>query len=172
VRLQHALQILRSDIYIYEFFNHFLWYIFYSPLGLPSNCSSSHTSSLSTRGCLHSSCPNTTRLQHSLGLWASWGLGASFFTESRPGISLLYMCLGPNISWYMLPGWGSMSERSQRSRLVETVGLLIGSPSSSDSSSLFLIQPQGSSTSVHWLDVKICIELLQLLFGLFREQSW
>jgi hypothetical protein len=48
-----------------------------------------------------------------------------------------------------------VSERSQGSRLVETVGLPMGLPSSSASSSLSLTQPQGSLASVHWLGVSI-----------------
>jgi hypothetical protein len=45
---------------------------------------------------------------------------------------------------------GSVSERSQWSRLVETDGLPMGPPFSSASSSLSLIQPQGSFMSVQW----------------------
>jgi hypothetical protein len=57
-----------------------------------------------------------------------------------------------------------MSEKSQGSRLVETDGLPMGLPSlSSASSSLSLIQPQGSLTTVQWLGVSICICLSQLL---------
>ena len=40
-------------------------------------------------------------------------------------------------------------QRAQKSRLFETVGLLIGLPPSSASFSFSLIQPQGSSASVH-----------------------
>jgi hypothetical protein len=50
----------------------------------------------------------------------------------------------------------SVSERSQGSRLVETAGLPLGLPSSSASSSFYLIRPQGSLVSVHWLGVSIC----------------
>ena len=48
--------------------------------------------------------------------------------------------------------------RLWESRLIETAGLPIGSPCSSASSSFFLIQPQGSAPSVHWLGVNICID--------------
>jgi hypothetical protein len=50
-----------------------------------------------------------------------------------------------------------VSERSQGSKLVETAGLPMGSPSSTTSSSLSLIQPQGSLASVHQLGISICI---------------
>jgi hypothetical protein len=49
--------------------------------------------------------PHPTNLPHSLGTLFSPGLGASSFTEARPGSPLLYMCRGPHISWYMVPGW-------------------------------------------------------------------
>ena len=52
---------------------------------------------------------------------------------------------------------GSVSERSQDSRLVETAGLPMRSPSSSASSIFSLIQPQESPTSDYWLGVNICI---------------
>jgi hypothetical protein len=53
-----------------------------------------------------------------------------------------------------------VSERSQGSGLVETAGLPMGLPSFSVSSSLSLIQPQGSLTSVQWLGVSICLSQL------------
>jgi hypothetical protein len=52
-----------------------------------------------------------------------------------------------------------VSEKSQGSRLVETAGL----PSFSASSSLSLIQPHGSPTSVYWLGVSASHCLTQLL---------
>ena len=67
----------------------------------------------SPRGCLQSSNPSppvqpsnpySTRPPHSLGSQVSWVLGASPFTEARPGSPLLYMCCGPHMSWCMLPG--------------------------------------------------------------------
>ena len=60
---------------------------------------------------------------------------------------------------------GPVSESSQGFRLVETAGLPMGSPSSTTSSSLSLVQPQGSLTSVHWLGVSICF-CLSCLLGL------
>ena len=90
---------------------------------------------------------------------------------------LCYICvrdLGPaSVSCMVGAQW---SEKSQGSRLVETAGLPMGSPSSSSaSSSLSLIQPQGFSTSVQWLGVRIYAFLPQrLLVGILREQpkSW
>jgi hypothetical protein len=64
---------------------------------------------------------------------------------------------------------GSVSERSQGPGLVETADLSMGSSSSSTSSSFSLIQPpQGSPASVHWLGVRICFCLSQLLVGPLR----
>jgi hypothetical protein len=44
---------------------------------------------------------------------------------------------------------GSVSERSQRSKLIATASLLMGLPSSSASFSFFLVQPQGPPASVN-----------------------
>jgi hypothetical protein len=63
-----------------------------------------------------------------------------------------------------------MSERSQGSRSVETAGLPMRLPFSSASSSLSLIQPQGSPASVHWLGVSICVCLSHLLVEPLRKQ--
>jgi hypothetical protein len=41
---------------------------------------------------------HSTRLPHSLGPPVSWGLGASFLNEHRPGSTLLYVCWGPHIN--------------------------------------------------------------------------
>jgi hypothetical protein len=46
---------------------------------------------------------------------------------------------------------GPVSERSWGSRIIETAGPPTGSPSSSASSGLSLIQPQGLEASVLWL---------------------
>lgn len=73
--------------------------------GTLSNCSTSHTSSplpMFSRGCPHPP-PHHTSL--SLGPQVFWGLGASSPTEPRPGSPLLFMCQGPHISWFRLPGW-------------------------------------------------------------------
>jgi hypothetical protein len=45
------------------------------------------------------------------------------------------------------------------------LGLPIGLPSSSTSSSFSLLQPKGSPASVHWLSVNICIWQFELLVG-------
>jgi hypothetical protein len=66
---------------------------------------------------------------------------------------------------------GSVSERSQGSGIVETAGLPMELPSSS-SSSLSLIQPQGSPTSAQWLAIGICICFSLLLVGPLEEQPW
>ena len=57
------------------------------------------------------------------------------------------------------------------SRLVDTTGLPMKSPSPSASSILSLIQLQGSLVSVYWLGVSIYICLSQLLVGPFRGQQ-
>ena len=59
-----------------------------------------------------------------------------------------------------------ISERSQGSR--ETAGPPTRSPFSSASSSLTLIQPQGSAASTHWLGTNICIWHFQSLVGSFE----
>jgi hypothetical protein len=71
---------------------------------------------------------------------------------------LWYICVGGLIS----PGvcclvGGPVFERSLGSRLIETAGPPTGSPSSSASSSLYLIQQQGSAASVCRLVTNICI---------------
>jgi hypothetical protein len=63
---------------------------------------------------------------------------------------------------------GTVPERFRVSRIVDTAGLPIGSPSSSVSSSLSLIQPQGFLTSVHWLSIIFYIFLSQLLIGTLK----
>ena len=62
-----------------------------------------------------------------------------------------------------------MPERSLKSRLVETAGLPLGSPSSSPSSTLSLIQPQWSPVSVHGLGVSICILFLSAACWAFQR---
>jgi hypothetical protein len=74
-------------------------------------------------------------------------------TIPRPDCPLLYMCWGEgaHIIRCMQPVWcSSVLEISGRgARLIETAGHPTVSPSSSASSSLFLIQPQVSADSVH-----------------------
>jgi hypothetical protein len=64
---------------------------------------------------------------------------------------------------------GPVFERFQRSRLIETAGPPTGSPFSSASISLSLIQQQGSASSVHCLGANICIWLFHLLLWSFRR---
>jgi hypothetical protein len=76
--------------------------------------------------------PSPRGCPHSLGPQVSQGVGHFSLTLARPGRSLLYMyeaaCICSLVD-------GSVSERSQESRLVETAGLPMGLPSSSASSS-------------------------------------
>jgi hypothetical protein len=124
---------------------------------------------LSSRGCSHLTWP-----PHSLGPQVSWVL--SSLTESRSSSPLWYICWGLHICWCMLPGWWlsvwAILGGFGRDRLVKTIGLPIGLPSSSASSSFPLIQPLGSEVSVHWLGINIYIWLFQLLAGPFRGQSY
>jgi hypothetical protein len=118
--------------------------------------------------------PNThsTWPLNSLGPPVSWGLGASSLNEHRPGSPLLYVCWGAYFSWCTLTFWWSNVWETSGSRLIETSGSPKGSPSSSASFSLSLIQQQGSAASVYWLGANICIWLFQLLVGSFIGQSW
>jgi hypothetical protein len=93
-----------------------------------------------------------------LGLRSLERLGTSSPAEASPGSLLLSMCQGTSL--YMLSVYAcirSVSERSQDSGLVETAGFPTGWPSSSASSCLSLIQPQGSPNSVRWLGISICV---------------
>jgi hypothetical protein len=93
-----------------------------SPWGCP-NCLSRHPSSPS----------------HSLGSPVSWGLGASSVTEQRPNSPLPYMCWDfISVGVCCLVG-EPVSERSHRSRLIETDVLPTWLPSSLSSSSFSLV---------------------------------
>jgi hypothetical protein len=74
------------------------------------------------------------------------------------------VCWWPHISVCFLFS-GPVFERSWGFRLIETAGPPTGSPSSSTSFSLSLIQPQGWAASVHWLSATICLWLFQLFVG-------
>ena len=137
-----------------------LW-LFHIPYLLPAP--------LSPQGCAHAPQPHPTRPLNSLGTLVSWRLSESSPSKPRPSSHLLYMCWEPHIRWCMLPGWRS-SERSQGSRLIETAGLLTGSPSPLASSSLPLIQPQRTAASVHWLGTNIYTWRFPLLVS-FRVHS-
>jgi hypothetical protein len=86
--------------------------------------------------------------------------------------SLMYMCWGNLISTDLccLVG-GPVFERYKGSRLIETASFPTELPSSSASSSFFIIQLQGSAASFHCLDKNIIIWLFQLLLGSSRGQS-
>jgi hypothetical protein len=88
------------------FFFCFLHSIFYLP-NPPSDCSTSHISSLPP--CLYMGVPNPhlTWPLNSVRPPVSWELGASSLNEHRPGSSLLYVCWQPHISWCMLSVWWS-----------------------------------------------------------------
>jgi hypothetical protein len=108
------------------------------------------------------------RPPHSLGPQVSGGLGTSP-TEARPGSPLLYMCRGSRNSscmlsghtLFLLPGWWLSVWEILGSRLV--AGLLMGWPSSSSSSNLSVIQPQGSPTSSQWLGVSVSVSVSCIL---------
>jgi hypothetical protein len=151
----------------------FIYLFIYSPPSQPSNCSISHTSSLSPVSMKMS--PQSTTLPttplNSLGPPVSWELGASSLTELRSSSPLLYMCW--EVSYYLmyvcyLVG-GPVFERSWGSRLIETAVLLQGHPPL-QLLSAFPNSTTGVSTSAHWLGVNICICLFQLLFESFRGQ--
>jgi len=57
---------------------------------------------------------------------------------------------------------GSVSERSKESRFIEISVPPKGRTWSSSlaSSSFFIIQPQGSAVSVHWLSINICLWII------------
>lgn len=92
----------------------------------------------------------------------SWELDASCS-------SLLYMYLGPHISWCILPGCClSVWETSEVQVSWGCWSSYRVSLSSSASSTFSLIQPQGWAASVHWLGIKIYIWLFKLLIESFR----
>jgi hypothetical protein len=96
------------------------------------------------------------------------GLGMSSLIEARPSSALWYICWGLGPASVCCLFCGSVSERSPESRLVETADLPIGSPSSSTSSSLSLIQSLGTPSSDHLLGVSASLSvscLLDLLEG-------
>jgi hypothetical protein len=129
---------------------------FYTPNGLPSNCSTLHTSSLhpmSPQICPHSHFPTHQKSKHP-GV-SSFLRVKSIYSDS---VVLCCICIDVLISAGVccLVG-GPVFERFQGSRLIETAGSPTGSPSSSASSSFSLIQPQDSAASVHWLGTNISI---------------
>jgi hypothetical protein len=114
-------------------------------------------------------CPQSSTLPARPLLKFFQGLGTSP-TEARPGSLLLYMYLGfrPAYVYYLVGGsvyWNSLG-----SRLIETSGLPVWSPTLSAASILPLIQLQESPTSVQYLGVNICFCLNQLLVGPLKGQ--
>jgi hypothetical protein len=128
-------------------------------MGPPSNCSTSHISSLQPLSSLKERMPPPLHLQTSPLPGASnlSRVSASSLTEPKPGSHPLYMCSDLISAGICCLVGGSVSERFLRSRLPETAGLPIQSPSFLASSSFSLIQAQGSLASVHCLGVNICI---------------
>jgi hypothetical protein len=118
--------------------------------------------------CLHLDDPSSdpTWLLNSLGPPVSSGLGASSLNEHRPRSSLLYICWGPHISWYMLSVWWSSFWEIAGVQITwdclssNRIALLLSffQPS--------LIQQEGSAASVNWLGANICIWLFNCLLGL------
>ena len=140
--------------------------------GLPPHSFSAHLLPLISKTLSPVPTPALTcpALQVSMGPQVSRGLGESSLIEIRPGSPLLYMCQGIGTACVCQQVGSSLSERSKESWLVESACFPMGSPSSSSASTHFLIQQQGSQTSVHWLGVSICVCLSQLLVGPLREQ--
>ena len=64
---------------------------------------------------------------------------------------------------------GPMYKRFQGSRLIETAGPPTGSPTSSDSSKLSLIQQEESAASVHQLVVNTASDNFNCLWGLLES---
>jgi len=140
----YMLSLLKN--YFFLFFNPFLQSRLHPPPSLPHDRSLSHTS---PRPRLPSPLGQTSLRPQSLK-----GL-VHFLSLSPDQAVLCCICVRSLISAGVcsLVG-GSVSERSQGSRSVD---LPMGLPSSSASSSFSPVQPQGSPTSVHWLDVSVCI---------------
>jgi hypothetical protein len=90
---------------------------------------------LPPRGCPH---PYPTRPPHYLGLQVSRGLSASSLTDIRDPEVLCCICVKGLISasiCYLVGG--TVSERSQGSRLVKTASLPVGFPSCSETDSSY-----------------------------------
>lgn len=123
----------------------------YPPPGLPSDYFLSHTSSCISKSMSQHTLTHPRRSPHYLGDQLSSGVGTSSSTETRSVSPLLYMIHRLHMTSVCCLVGGLVSERSHGSGLVETVGLPLGSPSSSAPSCLSLTQPQGSWTSVIFL---------------------
>ena len=135
-----SLKILLLSVFYFVFVYSlifFLQYRLYPPSSLHYDCSTFHTPDSKRI----SSNPNLTPPD----LPTPWGLK---FLEGLVHL----LCLSQDTAV-----GGSVSERFQGSRLVETTGLPIGSLSSLTSTRFSLIQPQESAASVHFLGIHICI---------------
>ena len=62
---------------------------------------------MSPKGDVHIPSPPPHQTSTLPGASRLLGLGIFYLIEPRPRSSLLYMCVGPHISWYMLPAWWS-----------------------------------------------------------------
>jgi hypothetical protein len=108
-------------------------------------------------GCPH---PTPTRPPHFLGPKVSQGLGTSSLAEVR-----LYMCWegregegrGENVNQHLYATWLVAQCLRDLRGIGRDCWSYYWSSSSSASSSLSLIQPQGSLSSVQWLGASICI---------------
>jgi hypothetical protein len=138
----------------------FLQFRFYPTTSSPSHSSSSYSSSSCLQKDALSISPpyylGTSSLSRVRRIFAHWG-------QTQQSSAVYVWAWGLRQALVCCVVCVSVSERSQGSGLVETTDVPIGSPSSSDSSSLFLIQSQGSSISGQWLGVSICVCLSQLL---------
>ena len=101
----HSVFIIITIINLFSLSSH------YPHLGLHSDCSKYTSSPVSNRIFL-SRTHHPTGTSHSLGAQVSGGLDASSLTESRPGNSLLYICLrGLRSASVCCMVGGSVSER-------------------------------------------------------------
>ena len=83
--------------------------------------------------------------------------GISSPTEAIPGKPLRQMCQVPWICLCMLLVGGSVSERFQKSRLIDSFGLLVECLFMSGSSILLPTLPPESQCSIHCLALSLCI---------------
>jgi hypothetical protein len=156
------------------YYFYFLQSSHYSTLGLPSHSFSSHLLPLISKTSSPFPTPphpcHSFQVSELLGPQVSRWLGEFSLIEARPDSSMMYMCQGIGPACVCCQVGSSLSERSKGSWLVDSACFHMGSPSPSAASSRFLIQPQGSPTSVQWLGVSICVCLSQLLVGPLRGQ--
>jgi hypothetical protein len=183
VTLSLALQLVPNALHVCCLFYSFFIYLhsrFYSPPSPPSD--------LLPTPCLHKDVPTTHHTPHTThhtphtthhiphqisklpGPPVSWGLCASSLNEPRPSSPLMYMCLGPHISWCMLPGWWSSVWE------ISGVQIYWGCWSSYRVAVFFSFQIfPNSTTGVSCFGPLVgCqyLHLIQLLVGSFRGQSW